>query len=480
MDQSLYREIVVTGKITNKDQYEKIRDQLDNIYQYYYYGGFWPNLFQSILKILFVCILLLVSYGLVTFKWLTLQNMNDMQIVAFTDMFYRPSKLGNSKMFVLVSNIIICIIYGIYLLIIQGYRIHNLYYTRQIFHHKFNVHDWELRLITWRELLLRISYGNHNSVETLDKMFRLIVNYRRNYMHRFHRYKVVRHPRCFPPSNLFYRLLEIILFNDHSNLSTYSRIIGIIVICLLPIVSLSMVSYFIVLLSETYHSGNYGRKQWTPYAYQICGILDELPHERDYRMDLEGMEKVDKYLSLYNSQNLWIVSRYIKYVISSLLTFVALISIINENALTNIYFSDSRNLFYISGTLTFVYLILNNINKPIVRNPEDDLFAVQNLEHLSKTLNFKPLSTYGTQTMTHFQFYNWIKKFYKHKIILVLSEIYSLLCLPYIFIYVIPSQVNIITDYFTQNSYNPIGDIVNHLESENDMEIVEHILSINN
>jgi autophagy-related protein 9 len=364
---------------------------LKNIYMYYYKKGYVPIIIDK-------CSYLLINYFLIFFIFFLsncidydgLINLNkEDSITNYIDISKIFPKNGYFVIcFIILLFYTLCISINTYNQIKTTIQIKNFYKT------KLNIESKELEYLNWNDIVKKITniYKDPNlNIYTIS----IKILKKENIISSLYKKKLEYLPNVSKllEWNFIYCIIDPFFNNEYKIESIIDReklykkikircyMVLVITIISLPFTLYIIIIYLIVKNGEEFYNNpeNSMIKYWNIKGYWKLRYYNELNHNYDLRnKEIKDINiEINKYHNEKNIKIKEILIRFINFVLSSVFVTLLILSILNENILTQCYIFKNKTIFWFLGILGAILAInrkLININYDINNNYKDELF----------------------------------------------------------------------------------------------------------
>ena len=222
---------------------------------------------------------------------------------------------------------------------------------------------------------------------------------------------------------------------------------GVLNIIFFPFVFSALTVYFVYrYVSEFQHNPKaMGLYSFTPFAKWKLRDFNELDHVYRTRMT-RAHPKIIEYLAQFVDEVSNIIFKFLSFVIGVILSILLVVSFYNPDIIISLFITEKPIIFYV-GTLGALLLWIQNstVDEPIVYEPDEKF------DELVKMLHCMP-TTWAT--MSTRDRYMEIRKLFRYKWVVFVQEIFSVVYVPFIFIFWMPMRCYEIVNFFKDNSVN--------------------------
>lgn len=379
--------------------------------------------------------------------------------------------IPSSLKFLLFAVVCVCVCINF------GFKWKDMMKMRQIsifYNYSLNIDNESIKNIEWDNVIERLSaFFSKTSTPHTKKSITERIYRKRNYFIGLLKNKIVE-PKIysqtllwvletFIDNTLFYKTwgktseISTIYFdkslkeNNINRLKTYLYIYSSLNILLFFPFSMCILLYYFyryffqIHINIPFSSKNIFNREWTPYAriYMTDPYAEE--HTILYKLYKCG-NHTHKYINLFPSYKLFILSRGLLIISGSILSMLLLSSFFSneENIYTFIYVFS----IIVGGLYSFI-ITKEELFFPL-KKYEKCLQKIQKLTNISWVLPGECLS----ETPKNIKLSNKLNRLYEYKIINILKEIISLLYIPYFIGVECTSKIPDIYNFYIDNTYN--------------------------
>lgn len=227
-------------------------------------------------------------------------------------------------------------------------------------------------------------------------------------------------------------------------------IIGVINLILAPVISIWTILYFFFENFAIFRSdpGLLGSRRWSLYGRHFLRHFNELDHEFNIRLT-RGHRAAEKYMNMFWSPSLAIVSHFVIVVCSGMLAFLVVCTIKDE---------DTLGVQGVIGTITILGIIVTGArsfipNENLVRMPESLLKTILLQIHYIN-------DSWKGQAHTP-KVKNEFSQLFQYQVVYLLDEMISPLVTPFILMFWLRKRSRLVVDFLRQFtvSIEGVGDV---------------------
>ena len=188
-----------------------------------------------------------------------------------------------------------------------------------------------------------------------------------------------------------------------------------------------------------------GTRQWSSLARWKLREYNELPHFFEERLAAAG-EPTQNFLQQFSNPSLSLIFGFFAYVSGAFVAILLVLTIIDSSILVNIYIDSKPLLFYLalfSATLA--------VCRAFIVDPSQ--YRVNALDEVVKCIHYYPKSW---KTESPLLICRDLNDLYKHKLLVFAEEIFSILYVPFVLLY-LTNQVQPIIDFVKRNTIVDAG-----------------------
>ncbi len=448
----------------SESETEKIYEQnpdvfLTRIYKYYYGGGYTNMILSSIINIL--SILFFIFFTAFLFTCVIYDNLfmcsqeipEQCQIITFQN-------LKTMHWFTIIY-IIICTVYFISKICSLFYIFKNYMSIKRFYEDTLGISDFELGTITWSNVVSRITTINEqNNIFTCvsdlnPHNIANIIMRKENYLVAMHNKDIINFTVPFFGNRLYTHSVEWcvnyciinslfdldmklkhkflsqhnhIIANNISDLNRRFRIIGIVYLIFMPFILVYTIIHTMFTYGEKiYHNpSEIGLRRWTTDAIWKFREFNELQHVVDERLRL-GSKYTNKYLEQFSNKYLDLISRYVIFVLGSVLITMFLFTLINEYATLHLYSFAGKSALWWFGILGAIIAL----SKKFVVTKKM-FYPHLMMNKVARFIHYIPVE-WEQNADTKFVKIEF-EKYYKYQIMIVLEDIIGTMLIPYFLI----------------------------------------------
>ena len=211
-----------------------------------------------------------------------------------------------------------------------------------------------------------------------------------------------------------------------SELKKKFRIIAILNFILIPFLALFVPVYTLFHYGEEFYKNpsSASNRDWGFAAKWKFREYNELPHIFKARMQLCS-KYAEQYINQFPFGIYENLAKLIAFVSSSCIVYFVFISVLNENALFNVDVTPYKSLFWWIGLLSTVWVVSRGILKE-----QTIFYPEKKMEKMGRFLHYIPDMI--KMRPNSIESVNWIKKYFKFRILQLLEEIISIFVNPFV------------------------------------------------
>lgn len=432
-----------------------------NIYTYFIRGGYKCIFIENILNI----IIMFMTLALVLFVcfWLDWYKIGECQSDSTCDNFnmyiIRPFLFHNkSSIIFMIIFMVIFAIYWVWTTFVLVVDLFKYIDYKKFFEQNLEIKLDELKVLSWTDIVNKLK--NYDNSLTTEGIVGSIMK-KNNYL------IAMVDANIFGINTLFYTntflwLIDVCIFNqifprdtnqinftaiDKHKIKKIVSIIGIIQILLLPFTVVIMLAHYIInFTTDIYTKKTYiGPKEWTLYAKLLFREYNELLHVFNERIK-KSYKYAVQYEEKFSAHMMNIVMEKIIFLFGTYLTILVCLTLWDERKVMYITLLD-RNLLWYLAMLTSIITIARYA---IVDTSSADSSAEEIMHHIIKYTHYHPKK--WENNYNSYFVYKEYQSLYKYKIIGVLTEIISLIVIPFYMIIKIPNDIDNIINFMEENT----------------------------
>ena len=220
---------------------------------------------------------------------------------------------------------------------------------------------------------------------------------------------------------------------------------GVMNLICLPFVFSALLVYFIYRYVSEYHKNPraMGLYSFTPIAKLKLRDFNELQHVYVARLN-RAHPKIIEYLSQFVNEGVNIIFKFISFLLGSTLLILVAVSFFYPDIIISLFLTEKPIIFYV-GVLGILFAAVQNstVTDPIVYEPDEKF------DELMRVLHGTPTSWAHMSTRER---YMEIRKFFKYKWMVWVYEILSVIYVPFLLLFYLPTKSEDIVDFFRENS----------------------------
>jgi autophagy-related protein 9 len=279
-------------------------------------------------------------------------------------------------------------------------------------------------------------------------------------------------------TTLFYGLNSINIYNkDIEKIRKRIIYLGILNLILSPFILIyNIISFIFLNIDELYINKKVlGPRRYTLYFKWKMRQYNELEHHFNNRIN-KSMKHSIEYTKQFPSLFTENIAKFVSLLSGGFIVFFLLLSVLDENILLYVTFLNRSLIFY-----TGLFATLSAICKSFILEPENSAFDPNKvMENIIKETGHDP--GYWKNNAHKLDIRDEFLEHFKYIIVLFFYDILSVITTPYLLIYVVSNQANIINNFLSHNTsykYN-IGYICTLSEfkrnTENNQKLENSIL----
>jgi len=220
---------------------------------------------------------------------------------------------------------------------------------------------------------------------------------------------------------------------------------GLINLIFLPFVFSALLIFFIYRHVGEYHKNPraMGMFSFTQLAkWKLCDF-NELPHVYNARL-CKAHPKIIEYLGQFVNESINIVFKFVSFVLGSTLMILVAVSFFYPDVIISLFLVEKPIIFYV-GVLGILFAMVQNntVDAPQVYEPDEKF------DELMHRLHAVPTKWANMSTQER---YYEIRKLFRYKWMVLGLEIVSVLYVPLLLLFWMPSKCDNIVDFFRENS----------------------------
>jgi len=481
MDEFFFQEL-------SEENYHKKNEDLNkffkNIYYYYLKGGIYNIITTKILDIfslLFFGIFMLNVF--VFFDWgnilkcgNTIETINDcgdiMKYISIEN--FNDNNFFQIMILLFTSGIFTFTLYKILLFypLCKDFYDIDCYYVSVL-----NISRTELSSKTWSDIVYRISQHKNIPVDIIVNNIMRDENYFIAIMQK----DLFKIPNIYFTKqmeiNLFYGLNSETIYNkDISSIKKRIIYLGIFNLILSPFILIyNIISFIFLNIDELYINKKVlGPRRYTLYFKWKMRQYNELEHHFNNRVNRSLKHSIE-YTKQFPSLFIENIAKFILFLSGGFIVFFLLLSVLDENILLYVTFLNRSLIFYagLCGTISAIC-------KSFIYEPENSVFNPNKvMSDIIKETCYDP--GYWQSNAHKLDIRNEFLEYFRYIIILFFYDILSVIMTPYLLIFVVSKQANIIHSFLKHNTTYKvnIGNICtlsDFKENNNDQKLQNSIL----
>ena len=429
--------LILTRNIGNTNTPDDIF--IRRLYNYHLKGGFRNIVVENGIS-------LLINYFLIFFINFLTNSVDYTALVNLDDeeKHHISEFIHMSRIFPSSPYLIICfVVYSIYLIcstinVITTIRI--AYDIKNIYQNKLNIDKTQIQLISWEKIVEKImaiyNDPNLNPYTISSKIMRqenLTIalfryrNFTKSKMTKFLEWNFI---YCFITS-LFDKngnITDITVSNYKNRVKQHLWIVLAINILALPFILYIILIYSCIKYGEKFyhHPELITERQWTIKAKWRLRYYNELPHQYTNRKKNISniLTKILDSREHYATTS--IIVRFINFILGSFFILLLVMSLINDNILTDCLVAGNKNVLWFLGVIGAFILVCRKATKPnetLHREKEEKLFNA--LKEYISSINPK---WFEYENRSHS--ISLLSSLYQYKVSFIFLEIWNLILSP--------------------------------------------------
>jgi autophagy-related protein 9 len=443
---------IKTQKYTNTDLFYQ------DLYDYYYKGGFYNIITTDITEIISSIFgILFLSFIFIFLDWenlLQCGNQNTKEDCGDISDFIKPSVPNIFLILILFISFLITIlkIFSCFISYRKLCFIHN-YYKEAL-----DISLKDLQTMPWARIIYKITqYTKTTTHDITNKIMR-----NENY------YIALIHKNIFGINpSIYTKQLEVnikyIIFDDLENISVSKLrrkfvLFGILNLLFSIIIFLYLLLYFFISNVDDYYSkhNNIGLRKYSLHTTLKFRKYNELKHFFDKRIN-NSIVHANDYIKQFPSHLIEIICKFICIITGSFFGFFLILSILDENILLHVTFLDRSILFY-----TGIIGAISSFARGYIRAPEDTVYNPENaMKKLYKYTLYMPSKWKGV--VNTYKVRDDFLNMYPNKLSTLFYDLLSVITTPFILLFRLPEKATDIFNFIKINTIEleNIGSICN-------------------
>ena len=462
-----------TKSTQNKLNNRKLKDKFYNdIYEYYYRGGFLSIILSYVTEILSSLFgLIFIIFIFILLDWdeiLLCGKENDIENCGEIYNYIKP-KVPNFFCIMILFFGIIFILYKIFTFCFNFkniLNIHNFYKKTLIISSK------DMQTMSWSDVINILSVYEQNidvfSNTTIYDITSHILR-KENYLIALINNNIINISPYLYTKQLELNIQYIIfnnldnIHNDNFETSLRYKLIfyGILNLFLSVFVFVFLLLYFFVCNIDDFCSKKniLTDRQYSLYYKRKIRDYNELKHFFEERLN-KSVKPALEYIKQFPSPIMEIVGKFIGLISGCFVGFFLILSILDESILLYVRFYD-RSLIFYAG----VFGIISAIARGMIKSPENRVYdPITTMNDLQKYIQYIP-TNWVNKFNTYYVRDSFLKMF-DNVIKLFLYDLLSVITTPIILIFVLPKQVSNIVHFIRTNTIDirNVGNICKFAE----------------
>ncbi len=232
------------------------------------------------------------------------------------------------------------------------------------------------------------------------------------------------------------------------------RLYGIIFIFISPFLFILYFMFIFFKYGEIIRNkpSELGNRYWSSLAKWKFKKLCEMPHQLKERLD-KAVEPANRYLENFPSNPIYnICLEFISFVAGSIILVLILFTIYDDQILIHLELFGEKNVLWFIGILGIILTIcrsqMNSVNNDIDK-------SIEEMENVIQLIEYQP--NHWVRNYNSHQVKNEFSNLFEYRFVTFLKEILSILYIPYILIFYLPSKAEKIITFFKDYSTNIDG-----------------------
>ena len=364
----------------------------------------------------------------------------------------------NISMLFMIGNLISSILLYIWFILHLIYVLPVLSKVKNYIHNELCIDINELYDIKWDDLVRKANLNNLDIRNEICKNDNILLDLIKNNKLDLNIYLYRNLHVRIPYTILTNWMLKIIIstgstgtnkfdINLRSNLKKFCILFGILSIIIMPFTYITVILYFVMKQCEQLHAKKdyLGPRSWTQYSKSLFRKYNELPHEFDERLYI-GSKQATNYLNIFiKNHGLNTIMKMFSFMSGGILTLLTGLTIINDNVLINTFINGRNLLSYLTvfaSIFALVRMFIANIDCT-TKDPKEELTKLCNIIEYRKDEWINREHLHVT--------YKEVEGFYRYRFTNFLREIMTFILIPYIFLVIIPRNLDNIVESIKRN-----------------------------
>lgn len=477
-----------------------VPQRLRNIYNYWRYKGFTPivlNRVLTLLSITFIGILMFILTLCIDYS-LLIHATNSSEIINLSALIHPPRVDYEYRIWFLVFFSVFIIFWIIKLID----TVKDIIHMRNIREYLdwLDIDEENIQNLTWDDVLDKIVENQRSSLTSDEPLTHLqvvnLIMYEDNYLLAMIDKQLlnVSLSNCKESRNKLRCLTKVVLwslrmtifkfiFNNPggmirdefspqnkrntevldklaNKLSIRFRIFAIVFLILSPFILTWLLIYFIFKYGEQLKNdpgASLGVKSWSVNSRLIFRGYNELPHILHERLS-QAYTECESYISCFRYRILDLLAKFTSFILGSLVIVFILVGIYDEQLLLNINILGKSILVWLSVLVPLLAGIRKSIqSENFTYDPNKYLAKLVSYTHYCPEYWTKEIYRNGNKLEdvlrgTETEVYEEVKGYFPYKIKMWLDEAISLITVPILFLFVLPSQSKAIIKFFSDHT----------------------------
>lgn len=437
-----------------------------DLYEYYYYGGYFTIIttyITEILSLIFgiafsVFIFALLDWG----KILQCGANNEITDCGELTIYLTYDKTPN---IFFIFIILFSTLFTICKIFIFVYKFKNLRYIHMFYKDKLKLSCNDLQTMSWSKIISEIS-KNENINLSINQITNRILRNENYYIALIHK-DILQIPKRLYTNQLEINLRHII-FSDIKNISSDKLkrkfiLYGIFNLIFSIFILIYLLTYFFASnIDEFYSKKNIlGSRRYRAFYKWKFRDYNELEHFFEKRIN-KSIPFANDYIRQFPSPIIDVLCKFICLISGSFIGFLLVLSILDESTLLYVRLFDRSLIFY-----TGLFGAISATARSYLREPEKSVYNPNSMmQKVYKYIHYMP-NHWSGKTNTY-EVRNEFLQIFVYKFIIFLYDIISVITTPLLLLFVFPSQSIKISDFIKTNTVNTdIGPICVYSQFDN-------------
>ena len=235
-----------------------------------------------------------------------------------------------------------------------------------------------------------------------------------------------------------------------SNLRKRVRIFGLINLILSPFLFIFVLAYSIFRYVEEIRNHPFllGSREWTRHSLWKFREFNELPHIFQRRI-FQSIEPARRYVSHFPSPILGVISRFLVFVGGAGAAILLILGCLNQDLLLLGTLGGKTLIFYL-GLCGGLVAVARNFLMPDVILPDE----AKDLEAVSLHTHYNPKTWRDPRALAVRE---EVATMFTYSVKLYVKELFSILVVPWIFLYSLPASIEPLLDFFQRHTIEVSG-----------------------